>query len=396
MSTGIPTNKFVNRQSLLAQDEARNRAVAINLQNKFIPTRDALWSEYQSTLYPDILHVRNIPTLQNLLANEMESNNQDDTLQTENLARQNLSTITDEKTTEYILDRLSMDDMNNMNQNFPQILRLIKEKYTNMNKNKFIDIVKSRESYSTEFELSERGQRRQDQMNNDYEEVQNTRNRESELRGMRQNDVRQTPEKGVGGKTLDNIGDMYEDEKRSPEKSNPMNRTPKKKEKGFYGRIFTAPSPKPTNQGESDILDNIKSEVNSMKVEQLKTYLKKFNPTIAIPQYSSKEYKDMAIKIAYAEETNTKMGSGLGRRRITGRGSPERGESDSDSESDKEVSSGKKMYLNKGKFAINLEKLKRNILHVYYASSRASIPQLKRESISNDVKNILLDILHGK
>jgi hypothetical protein len=40
--------------------------------------------------------------------------------------------------------------------------------------------------------------------------------------------------------------------------------------------------------------------------------------------------------------------------------------------------------------------LKRNILHVYYASSRASIPQLKRESISNDVKNILLDILHGK
>jgi hypothetical protein len=302
MSTGIPTNKFVDKKSILAKDEARNRAVAINLQSKYIPTRDALWSEYQSTLYPDILHVRNIPTLQNLLANEMESNNQDDTLQTENLARQNLSTITDEKTTEYILDRLSMDDMNNMNQNFPQILRLIKEKYSNMNKNKFIDIVKSRESYSTEFELSERGQRRQDQMNNDYEEVQNTRNRESELRGMRQNDVRQTPEKGVGGKTLDNIEDMYEDEKRSPEKSNPMNRTPKKKEKGFYGRIFTAPSPKPTNQGESDILDNIKSEVNSMKVEQLKTYLKKFNPTIAIPQYSSKEYKDMAIKIAYAEE----------------------------------------------------------------------------------------------
>jgi hypothetical protein len=104
----------------------------------------------------------------------------------------------------------------------------------------------------------------------------------------------------------------------------------------------------------------------------------------------------MAIKIAYAEETNTKMGSGLGRRRITGRGSPERGESDSDSESDKEVSSGKKMYLNNGKFAINLDKLRRNVLHVYYSSSRASIPQLKRESISNDVKNILLDILHGK
>jgi hypothetical protein len=129
MSTGIPTNTVVNRQSLLAQDQARNRAVAINLQNKFIPTRDALWLEHQYLLYPDIMHISNTPTLQNLLANEMESNNQDDTLQTENLARQNLSSITDEKTTEYILDRLTMDDMNNLNQNFPQILRLIKEKY---------------------------------------------------------------------------------------------------------------------------------------------------------------------------------------------------------------------------------------------------------------------------
>jgi hypothetical protein len=194
MSTGIPTNKFINRQSLLAQDEARNRAVAINLQNKFIPTRDAIWAEYQNTLYPDILHVRSIPTLQNLLANEMESNNQEDTLQTENLARQNLSTITDEKTTEYILDRLSMDDMNNMSQNFPEILRLIKNKYKNMNKNKFIE---SKEADSTDFQLSERGERRQDQ----YQEIQNTRNRESELRAMRQNDRRQTPEKCVGGRT---------------------------------------------------------------------------------------------------------------------------------------------------------------------------------------------------
>jgi hypothetical protein len=95
-----------------------------------------------------------------LLANESESTNQGDSLQTENLARQNLAAITDEKTTEYILDRLSASDMDNMNQNFPQILRTIKEKYTNMNKNKFIEIVKSKQSYTNEFELSERGQRR--------------------------------------------------------------------------------------------------------------------------------------------------------------------------------------------------------------------------------------------
>jgi hypothetical protein len=71
-----------------------------------------------------------------------------------------------------------------------------------MNKNKFIDIVKSKQTFIPEFDLSERGQRRQDQMSNDYEEVQNTRNRESELRGMRQNDVKRTDEKPIGGKTL--------------------------------------------------------------------------------------------------------------------------------------------------------------------------------------------------
>jgi hypothetical protein len=54
------------------------------------------------------------------------------------------------------------------------------------------------------------------------------------------------------------------------------------------------------------------------------------------------------------------------------------------------------MFLNGGKFAINMDKLRRNALHVHYSSSRASIPQLKRESISNDVKNILLDVLNGK
>jgi hypothetical protein len=260
MSTGIPTNTVVNRQSLLAQDQARNRAVAINLQNKFVPTRDALWAESQSLLYPDILLVRNIPTLQNLLVNEMESNNQEDTLQTENLARQNLSSLTDEETTEYILDRLSQSDMNNMSQNFPQILRLIKEKYTNTNKNKFIDIVKSKQSYIPEFELSERGQRRQDQMNNDYEEVVNTRNRESELRGMRQNDRRQTQEKGVGGKSLGEDEDteyQYSSPSFSPRK-NPVRSPDPKKEKGFYGEIYIPGKIKPTNDEEAEIFENLK------------------------------------------------------------------------------------------------------------------------------------------
>ena len=54
------------------------------------------------------------------------------------------------------------------------------------------------------------------------------------------------------------------------------------------------------------------------------------------------------------------------------------------------------MLLNNDKFGISLEKLRRNVLHVYYVSSRASIPALKRENISSDTRDVLLDILSDK
>jgi hypothetical protein len=143
MATSIPKNRFIDQKTVLVNEEARNRQISINLQKKYAPTRDALWAEHQANLYPDILNVRNVQSLQNVLANELESTNQEDSLQTENLARQNLGTITDEATTDYILDRLTFEDMDNMNQQFPEILETIKD-YKNMNKNKFIDIVKSK------------------------------------------------------------------------------------------------------------------------------------------------------------------------------------------------------------------------------------------------------------
>ena len=48
------------------------------------------------------------------------------------------------------------------------------------------------------------------------------------------------------------------------------------------------------------------------------------------------------------------------------------------------------------KFGINLARLRRGCLHTYYASSRASIPALKREAISSDTRDVLLDILGNK
>ena len=79
----LNTNKFVDQRSVLAKDQARNRQIAISLQNKFVPTRNALWAEHQQTVYPNVMNVSNAPSLQMLLSDEQQSYNQADSLQIE-------------------------------------------------------------------------------------------------------------------------------------------------------------------------------------------------------------------------------------------------------------------------------------------------------------------------
>jgi hypothetical protein len=242
-------------------------------------------------------------------------------------------------------------------------------------------------------------------MNNDYEEVVSQRNQESELRAMREEEkVKIKQEKGQGGKTLGEDEDEEEDTSfdypspySTPIKENPMMRGDKK-QSGYYGEVFQMGSPKPTNDGDSTVLTKVKEDLEKMTVKELKAYIKNLADNKAIPAvYNRRDLINIATRLGYENETNTKTGSGLRRRRITGRGSPERTDSEGDSEvEDKEVLSGKKMFLNNHKFAINLEKLRRNILHVFYVSSRASIPSLKREHISSDTRDVLLDILGDK
>lgn len=125
-------------------------------------------------------------------------------------------------------------------------------------------------------------------------------------------------------------------------------------------------------------------------------YLFNLTGRVVPKEYNKSDLINIAEKLLYERATTVKTGSGVIRRRITGRGSPERG-SDSDSESDEEPEkTDKKQFLNNRKFAINLEKLRKNVLHVYYVSSRASIPQLKRENISSDTRDVILDILDNK
>ena len=412
MATSIPTNRFIDQGTVLARDQARNRSITLSLQNKFAPTRDALWADHQRTLYPEVMQVRNTPSLQNLLANELESANQNDPLQLEALGRTNLRSITDEATTDYIMDRLTDDDINNLNQNFPTILKTITTKYKSMDKNKFIDIVKSKQEYLPEFEITERGQRRQnsladlkEQQQSDYEEVQSRPNREAEVRAMREEDRLGKPrERGVASpvdRDRLNFEDIYPNAT-TPMKSKPRDIKPADtpdKERGFYGDIFTSAPPKPTNEEEEAILDAVEREVSGMSVKSLKEYIKNLTNNRKIQRvYTKPDLVRIATILGYENRTGATVKTGSGFRRvrriIQGRGSPERAEEDE--ENAKPFAERKKMSLNGGKFAISLEKLRRNVLYVYYTISHASIPSLKREHITNDTRDVLLDILLDK
>jgi hypothetical protein len=99
------------------------------------------------------------------------------------------------------------------------------------------------------------------------------------------------------------------------------------------------------------------------------------------PRLNRPQLTDIAFKLKYREEISK---TGKGMRQIEGRGI------------EKLAKNPDKIELNNGKFILDMEKLNRNILSVTYASCRASLPSLKREHVSNDVKNIIKDIVENK
>jgi hypothetical protein len=159
----IPNSKILDKNAILAKDRAVQRQIDINLQKKFDPISKAMFREKQQELYPNILQVSNQPSLADLIANEQDSVLQNDPLQSYLLAKNNLLTIADLQTSDYILDRLNDDDINTLNQSFPKFIQMLSTKYKNIDKNKFIELIKSSTVEIPNYELSNRGNIRMNQ-----------------------------------------------------------------------------------------------------------------------------------------------------------------------------------------------------------------------------------------
>ena len=107
--------------------------------------------------------------------------------------------------------------------------------------------------------------------------------------------------------------------------------------------------------------------------------------TSRIPnKYNKAELQEIAFKMSYYLELNYMEGNGLKKgRQIIGRGGPLPTSRNIDK---KEI----------GKFTVDLDKLKQNILSVKYSSCRGSVAGLKVERVSDDVKNVVMDIVLDK
>jgi hypothetical protein len=144
-----------------------------------------MFREKQMEHYPNILQVSSNESLANLIANEQDFGLQTNTLQSYSLAKNNLLTIADDDTSDYILDRLTEEQIQKSNQGFPRFVRILTTKYKNIDKNKVIDLVKSDTLNIPDNEVNERGQARLNQKSDSEIRRDIVERRDEQLRGER-------------------------------------------------------------------------------------------------------------------------------------------------------------------------------------------------------------------
>ena len=137
MSTGIPNKHIGDKRNTYVDDAYKIRQIQIkNLQRETIEA-NVLWASRQRDLYQNSIQVSPITTLSQVITSEISR----DPMQDYQKATANLLTLADNKTAQYILDRLEPEQIAIMNLNFPALVIKIKKDYKNLDKNVFVNFV---------------------------------------------------------------------------------------------------------------------------------------------------------------------------------------------------------------------------------------------------------------
>jgi hypothetical protein len=152
-----------------------------------------------------------------------------------------------------------------------------------------------------------------------------------------------------------------------------------------YGQILNQKEPDSNNQREQDAFNNAETYALNFKDKRgLSSYIDSMIVGNVPQEFNKTQLQEMIFKLRYKELLDNSIeGNGM-RRKISVRGMPILPRNTS------------KKTLNDGKLTLDMDKLKRNVLSVTYSSCRAQIPSLRNEHVSNDVKNIITDIMNEK
>jgi hypothetical protein len=306
----ISGSKIVDKNTILSRDEAVQRNIAINLQKKFDPLSKAIFREKQMELYPNLLQVSNEPSLANLIANEKDSNLQTDSLQSYSLAKNNLLTIADENTTDYILDRLTDENIQTLNQSLPKFVKTLSTKYKNIDKNKFIELIKSDTIIIPDYEITEKGQARINRKSDAEVRKDIVEKRDEQLRGERgpPNEIdreqffEEYPYKG-----------QQVTPKKNPQKGK-KELTPKSL-KTEYGQLLNQKEPEPNTEREQvAFTDAQKYAMNFNDKRGLSSYIDTMISGNVPQKYNKSQLQELVFKLRYKEILDESI-SGKGMRR---------------------------------------------------------------------------------
>ena len=362
----VPNNIKIDLRKEIAKGEETDRIQGMMLIKKYNPISQAQWKIKQDEIYLNTLRIKNDPSLGQLIANDLENSNQGDPVIIKQISLSLLLTITDKKISEYILDRLSVNEMNQMNQYWPKIIKDLKKNNLKLNKDTFISSLKIKMDGPTDINLLD------DIDNNEAVPI--------------------NPDMNENGDILDPPTYV-----KTPEEEKEIYPAyPKSNEKNvdFINRIMNSKTFDPQNKEEIKFFQETLFEITNLKTLGLISYIsKKTNRNIKTSTRKS-ILETIALEVGiqhkiywanYKErnEGNLKTGDGvkvkkMNKKKIVGKGKTE----------------SKTIIVNK--FTVDVEKLNKNILSVKYTSCRAMVPSLKPEKISDDVKAVILDILEKK
>ena len=141
MATLTPIDKDrMNPREADIIEQAKLRKVAIQNMQRDNLEAQAIWRDKQMKSYGNLIPITDDIPLSKIITDEQQAQSQDEFIQRQH-ALANLATIADQNNTEYIIDRLSPEQMRWMNDNWLGLLRQVKKRYSKMDKNVFVNTV---------------------------------------------------------------------------------------------------------------------------------------------------------------------------------------------------------------------------------------------------------------